>query len=107
MKIIRKAEDIAGERLELPDGLGGLRRGQEADFPGYEAGGESDREAIAVRADVDDVITRRKPSGDSRDVGNKLTRENGPAGAIRDDRIGLRVRYQRERAQTFTSFCAR
>jgi hypothetical protein len=85
-----------------------MRRRQKADLPRHEAGRESDREPIPIRANVENMVAGRQRSRDPRHIRKEFPRNNRDAGAVRNNRIRVGVRDQRKRgAQAATLSCAR
>jgi hypothetical protein len=82
---------VGSELQQVPDDLGGMRGRQQADAAAHQAGGESDREAIAVRARIEEMPARRHLRGQNFSLGEKRHRAHGSTAAIGDDRVGRGV----------------
>jgi hypothetical protein len=77
IRVVRQAQDIRREGLELTNGLRSVGGGEKTDLLGEKTRRESHRKAIAVRADVDDVFALGQRGGYASGVGNEMACENG------------------------------
>ena len=100
VRIVAQAEHIRRERAQLPDDLRRVGRGQHAALAGHQAGGQSDREAIAVAAEIEHVRAGGQARRQRAHVVQELRGADRPAAAIGHDRSGPVVRNERQRGHT-------
>ena len=69
---VAEAEHIGAGGLDLAQRLGRLRGRLQADLVADQAGGQADRETVAILADIEHVPAGRQLCGERKAVGEKI-----------------------------------
>jgi len=81
---------------EVAQGFGRVGRGQQADPARHHAGGEADREVIAIATDIEHMLRVRQHGRDAFDVGQEAAQADRLAMAAGDDGIRIGVGDERQ-----------